>query len=74
MVEIRDLVLRLPGVAPGDARPLAEEICRRLSDALPDWSLRRVPLAMDLRVRVPAGTPRAELPRVIAEQILRSLA
>jgi hypothetical protein len=72
-IEIRDLVLRIPGLDRNDARDLGHEVARRLSEELPTWPLRRHPGAIDLRVTVPAGTPRRELARVIAEQIARAL-
>jgi hypothetical protein len=72
-VEIRELVLRIPGIGRGQARDLGNEVARRLSEELPTWPLRRHAGAIDLRIAIPAGTPHEQLPRVIAEQIARAL-
>ena len=77
-VQIDELVLRLPAMAGVDrerARELAREVADRLADALSTHGHRigSVPTDLALRVRLPDGTPRADVARVIAAQILEAL-
>ena len=74
-VEIRDLVLRLPGLELDrhDAGLLGEEVVRCLGDELAGWRFTHAPAALDLRITLPANTRRDELARLIARQIARAL-
>lgn len=73
VLEIRNLVLRLPGVDRHDAARIAEEVAERLAEELPEWRGGEMPARVDLRVRVPRGARRDELPALIAGAIARSL-
>ena len=72
-VEIHDLVLRLPGVSREEARAIAEEIARRLADAVPGWRETDAAELATVRVRVPAGTRRDEIARVVVAEVARAL-
>lgn len=72
-LEIRDLVLRIPGIDRHDARRLGEEVARHLADELPSWQLLRPSSAIAMRIEIAPGTPRDEMARAIAMQILRAL-
>jgi hypothetical protein len=72
-IEIRDLVLRVPGIDRSQARQLAHEVTRRLADELPRWDMRSVPAGLDVRLVVPKGSSPDELAALIAGQILRAL-
>jgi hypothetical protein len=73
-VEIGDLVLRVPGIDRARAEDLAREVADRLARALPLAGARATSGPLDLRVRIPAGTRPDDLGRVIAAEILRTLA
>lgn len=69
-VEIAELVLRLPGVAPADAPRLAEDIVAAAAERLRgSGRVGRVHLAQ-VRVKVPANLGRDELVRRVADQIV----
>jgi hypothetical protein len=72
-VEIHDLVLRLPGVGRNQARAIAEDVARRLADAVPEWRESGVTELATVRVRLPAGARRSDLARLIAAQIAEAL-
>jgi hypothetical protein len=72
-VRIDELVLRLPGVDVDRAHALADEVARRLAQALRVRALVSVPAALALRVRVPDRTPPEEMAESIARQVLEAL-
>lgn len=72
-LEIRDLVLWIPGIDRHDARRLGEEVARHLADELPSWRLLSPSSAIDLRIKIAPGMPREAMARAIAMQILRAL-
>ena len=57
-VEIELLQLRIPGLTRDEAQRAGKEVARRVSKALPAHGKRERLSLIDLRVRVPAGTPR----------------
>jgi hypothetical protein len=68
-VEIRELVLRIPGLEQFEARRLAEDVARSLAEELarrPAQAARRVDV---LNLQVAAGTLPHELARLIARHI-----
>jgi len=69
---IHDLHLRVPGLNREEAGRFGREVARRVAEGLPPG--RRLELgALDLRVRVPAGTPRDRLAKLVADRILVGL-
>lgn len=73
MLEIEELVLRVPGYTREGARQLGEEVARRVAEGLSSQQSSVNLGALDLRVNVPAGTSRSQLAKLIAEAILRGL-
>jgi hypothetical protein len=73
MLEIEELVLRVPGYTREEARQLGEEVARRVADGLSDQQSSMNLGAFDLRVNVPPGTSRSQLAELIAEAILKGL-
>jgi hypothetical protein len=72
-LRIDELLLRVPDLQPEQARRLAADVAARLARALGRMDMYPVPHGAALSVRVPPGTPRSELARVIAGQILEAL-
>ena len=72
-VEIRDLVLRIPGVDPADARWIGERIAERLSFDMSAWREVDLPALSTIRVRIPSGATREVIVREVASAIARSL-
>jgi hypothetical protein len=69
VIDIAELVLRLPGVDRADAPALVEDILRAAQDRLRgSGRVGRVHLA-ELRISIPVGLPRDELVRRVAERI-----
>lgn len=66
---IDELVLRLRGVAPGDARRLADTVTRRLAERL--RGTHRAVSIREVRVDVPPGLGPDALADAIVEQIAR---
>jgi len=73
MLEIEELVLRVPGYTREEARQLGEEVVRHVADGLSDQQSGMNLGALDLRVNVPPGTSRSQLAELIAEAILKGL-
>jgi hypothetical protein len=67
---IEELVLRIPGIAPGDAHGLADAVAHRLAERL--RGSHRVAAIREVRIDVPAGLGRDQLADAIAEQIARA--
>jgi hypothetical protein len=72
-IEIRDLVLRVPGIDRAQARRVAHEVAARLAAELPGWDVRSVPSALDLRIVLPHGSRPDALAELISAQIVRAL-
>jgi hypothetical protein len=73
MLEIEELILRVPGYTREEARQLGEEVARRVADGLSDQQSSVNLGALDLRVNVPPETSRSQLAKLIAEAILKGL-
>jgi hypothetical protein len=72
-VEIRDLVLKLPGVSRDEARAIAEEVAERLAATGPSWRDGDASAHVAVRVRMPDGVRRHEIAAVVAAQVARAL-
>jgi hypothetical protein len=68
-VEIRELVLRIPGLERFEARRLAEEVARSLAEELARRPAQVARRLERLHVQVAAGTLPHELARLIARHI-----
>lgn len=74
VLDIRLLRLRVPGLDAEDGRHLGDEVAHRIAGGLPADVRPQELGALDLRVLVPAGTPRDRLALLIAEVVLGRLA
>jgi hypothetical protein len=72
-LEIEELVLRLPGLRPDDARWLAGAVLQRLAEELPSFRARTPIGRLDLRLRLPGPAPLADLPRLVVDELRRCL-
>jgi hypothetical protein len=70
-VHIGELRIRVPGLTASAARMLGERIAAEMAAGLPTGQLAQ-PLSA-INIRMPAGASEAQLPREIAQAILRSL-
>jgi hypothetical protein len=69
---VDQLRLRLPHVAPLEARLLVDEVVAHLAERLAaqpsgEWG------KLDLKLTLPRGTPRSQIARAIADAILEAL-
>lgn len=70
---IAEVVLRVPGLRPGEARLLVDDVLRRVKAGLPA-EFQAVDLGrIDLRVTIPLGLGRDAIAERIARAILDSL-
>jgi hypothetical protein len=68
-----ELVLRLPGVPPADARRIGEAVARRVAERLAERHASADVGALELRLRLPAGTPDDRMVDEIAGAVLARL-
>jgi hypothetical protein len=73
MLTIEELILRVPGFDEAQGRSLGKEVAQRVGDGLPAQYPSRHLDAVDLNVRIPAGTSRRHIAKIIAEAILKGL-
>jgi hypothetical protein len=69
---IHNLHLRVPGLNREEAMRFGNEVARRVAEGLPRGRTLELG-ALDLKVRVPAGTPKDRLAQVVADRILVGL-
>jgi hypothetical protein len=72
-ITIRELVLRVSGLDPVDARQLAEEVGEIVTRRLGVQPLYDVPSVIAISTRVPPEITRSELAGAIAQRIVESL-
>jgi hypothetical protein len=73
LIRIDELRLRIPGLTEVEARRLAEDIARRVSEHIrPGGPVRRYSL-LDMRLRIPTDVSREQLASRIAEEIVTRL-
>jgi hypothetical protein len=73
MLEIEELILRVPEVGEDEARGLGREVARRVADGLPTQGKNQQLGTLDLQVKIPPGTSRSRMAMLIAEAILKGL-
>jgi hypothetical protein len=73
-IKIEELRLRVPGMNPREARQFGEQVARQLAGQLPASVRSRQIGSMNVRVNLPTGTSRANLPASIARNIARRMA
>jgi hypothetical protein len=72
-VRIHELRLRAPGLSAEEGRVLGNEVVRFLSEALCEGIRYREVAALEVKVNIPAGTPRSDLARIVSRHILGAL-
>ena len=73
MLEIKEMVLRVPGGSEHEGRTLADDVARRVADGLPVEFRDRELGRLDLRIAVPAGAPPSATAAAVARAILGGL-
>ena len=73
MVKIDSLNLCMPGVSKEEARAMGQNVAERVARSLPERTKNTHLGAVFLRVRVPVGTPRDEIEKLVALSILEKL-
>lgn len=72
-VRVNELQLRVPGMSTEEGRVFGEDVVRRVVATLPQQMNPRQLGTLNLKVRVPAGTPHNQIAGVVAKAILRGL-
>ena len=73
MVEIQELLLRIPGLSAEDARCLGEEVAQRIADKLPAGVGSRYIENIDLRLSLPSDTSRKKMVDIISTRIIAEI-
>jgi len=73
MVEIQELLLRIPSLSAEDARRLGEEVARQIADKIPAGVGSRYIENIDLRLSLPSGTSRKKMVDIISTRILAEI-
>ncbi len=72
-VRIHELHLRVPGLTSEEGRALGAEVARRVGEALLMRGRAERLGALELRLTIPAGTPRNQLAERLAAEIAKRL-
>lgn len=72
-VQIENLHLRIPGVSREEGRRMGHEVAEQISQSLPADGKREQLGAVTMRVKLPIGTPRDQIAKLIALSILEKL-
>jgi hypothetical protein len=72
-VQIDQLQLRIPGLSRKEGRRMGEEVAERISQSLPADGKNQQLGALTMRVKLPVGTPRDQIAKLIALSILEKL-
>jgi hypothetical protein len=73
MIQIDDLVLRVPGYSPDEARELGEEVAKQVAANLPDgMKAGKIP-AIDIKLQATQHKGKDELAKAIAKQIVEKI-
>ena len=73
MIQIDELVLRVPGMSNDEGRRLGQEVAERVSAQLPESSSDQRIGELTIRLTTSPGASRSQLAEAIAEQILQQL-
>jgi hypothetical protein len=69
MLQIENLVLRLPGTGEEEGRRLSQEVAKRLSELIPDGHHKTIP-SINIRLGWVAGEGHDQLVKRIVDKIL----
>jgi hypothetical protein len=72
-VHINEMNLRFAGMNMEEARQTAQDVAHAVSTGLPAGVANKSLDTLDLKVRVPYGSSRAEMSILIAEAVLKGL-
>ncbi len=72
-VRIGEMSLRIPGLSAGEGRAFGVDVLRRVAKHLPGGGTSHHLGVLDLKVRIPEGTPRSRVAETVADAICRGL-
>ena len=72
-VRIGEMSVRIPGLSAGEGRAFGVDVLRRVAERLASGGAPRSLGALDIKVRIPEGTPRHRLAETVADAICRGL-
>jgi hypothetical protein len=73
MIQIDELVMRIPGLGAEQGRQLGEDVARRVAVGLPEGVTDRHIPEVNIRINVSAGSDPGRLAESVAEQIIIQL-
>lgn len=73
MVEIKELLLRIPGLGAEEAQRLGEEIAQMIANKLPVGVGGRYIDNLDLQITIPAGNSKNDLAEKVSASILEEI-
>ena len=73
MVQIEELILRVPGISEEEAGTMGNEVAQLVADGLTSQQEDRHFGVLDMRVTIPPGTSRTRMAKLIAEAISKGL-
>ncbi|MCB0611910.1 MAG: hypothetical protein KDC75_01340 [Phaeodactylibacter sp.] len=73
MIEIREMILRMPGLSAAEGEWLGAEVARLLAGRLPEGAGERYLELLNIRVALPPNTPRNRMAELISTSILRQI-
>ena len=74
MLEIKEMVLRVPGCGEYDGHVMAEDVARQVADGLPAQGGSRELGALRLRLAAPSDGTGSQTATAVAQAILKGLA
>ena len=73
MIQIDEMVIRVPGMGPEDARWIGEEVASQIAGRLPDQVENKKIDELNVKLSFSPGLGRAEIANRIADQLFRQL-
>jgi hypothetical protein len=73
MIEIKEFLLRIPGLGVEEAEKLGEDIAKRIADGLPPGVGSRYVSNLDLQLTPPAGASTCQLAELISAAIVKKM-
>ncbi len=74
LARVEELCLRIPGLTRTEAQQVGRDVAERLAQGVSPRTRVQHLGALDLKVTIPHGTPKAQLAQMIADSILRTWA
>ncbi len=73
MVEIKDLVIQVPGLSAEVGKRFGEEVAQRLADRMPAHFTKKYIKQIDLKIPALEGTNQSQWANVVASSILKQI-